>query len=180
MNLIEELVEKYSGKYSEEVKKSSIYPSGKYSFHPQEGVIEIDGTKISVNIQAIGDAARVAERYRIILHLKQNWKKQLEIYPRSFLGRMAHSLFNKYSAELLREFLIKGDDSIVNKLVNDKSLLNLIRGEKVFIVLKKAIPNKIILRPAHGINDLDQFEKFLFILKLIETKIEGTTHNNGY
>lgn len=40
-------------------------------------MIEIDGTKISVNIQAVGDAARVAEPYRIILHLKQSSINQL-------------------------------------------------------------------------------------------------------
>lgn len=58
MNLIEELVKKYEGSYADETKKSSIYASGHYSFHPQNGVLELGGTKISINLNAVGGAIK--------------------------------------------------------------------------------------------------------------------------
>lgn len=181
MNFIEELVKKYEGSYSEETKKSSIYSSGKYTFHPQNGVLELDGTKISINLNAVGDASRTAEPYRIVLYLDRDYEITLHIYPKNWFKKLWHLLFPQKHQTLpdaiKKQFSFSGNQRIINALGSDSLFCENIDHEKTYIHLGKKFPKCIILTPAHGIDDLDQFEKFLQILKHIESAIKNNKIN---
>jgi hypothetical protein len=176
MNIIEELVKKYNGEYSQEPKKASNMPGGKYTFEPQKGVITIDGTKISINIKAVGGAVPTAEPYRIVLHLDRDYQTRLEIFPKTNLKRL-FSLFtpnNKPTASdsVNKQFSFNGDAFLIQKLGLDESFCANIENEKLYIIISKKHPKRILLTPAHGIDDINHFEKLLFILKQIEQKIK--------
>ena len=181
MNLIEELVKKYDGSYSEEAKKSSIYTSGKYTFYPQNGVLELDGTKISINLNAVGGAAATAEPYRIVLYLERDYEMKLHIYPKTWLKKLWYRMFPQKHQTLpihiKKQFSFSGNQSLINALGQDTQFCEKINNEKTFILLGKKFPKCIILTPAHGINDLDQFEKFLQLLKHIENTIKNNKIN---
>ena len=181
MNLIEELVKKYDGSYSEETKKSTVYSIGKYTFHPQNGVLELDGTKISINLNAVGGASRTAEPYRIVLYLDGDYETVLQIYPKNWLKKLWHQVFpQKHQTlpdKIKKQFSFSGDQRLINVLGSDTAFCEKIYNEKTYILLGKKFPQCIILTPAHGIDDLDQFEKFLQILKHIESAIkDNKTH----
>ena len=177
MNLIEELVEKYTGSYSEEAKKTSVYSSGKYTFHPQNGVLELDGTKISINLNAVEGASRTAEPYHIVLYLDKEYQKPLKIFPKSLLKKLWYGAFpQKHSSlpdTIKKQFSFFGNQVLIDALGKDADFCKKIYNEKTFILLGKKFPKCIILTPAHGIVDLDQFEKFLQILKHIEAAIKS-------
>tara|TARA_R110000764_G_scaffold239774_1_gene339969 strand:+ start:1315 stop:1614 length:300 start_codon:yes stop_codon:yes gene_type:complete len=83
MNIIEEIVKKHKGEFSEAPEKGSNMTSGRYTFQPQSGIVKIGGTKISININAVGGAARTAEPYRIVLHLEKDYNTRLEVFPKA-------------------------------------------------------------------------------------------------
>ena len=177
MNLLEELVKKYEGSYSEEAKKSSIFTSGQFNFHPQNGVLELDGTKITVNINAISGAVPTAEPYRIVLYLDQDYKMPLRIFPKSFYKKLWYGIFpQKHSTlpkHLKQRFSFHGDQKVIDSLGKDQKFCRLIQNEKTFIMLGKKFPKCVILTPAHGIDDLNHFEKLLQVLKHIEATIKN-------
>lgn len=181
MNLIEELVKKYEGSYSEETKKSSIYSSGKYTFYPQNGVLELDGTKISINLNAVGGASRTTEPYRIVLYLDRDYEITLHIYPKNWLKKLWHQIFPQKHPTLpdpiRKQFSFFGNQRLIDALGRDTGFCEKINNEKTYILLGKKFPKCVILTPAHGIDDLDQFEKFLQILKQIEGAIKNNKTN---
>lgn len=177
MDIIQKIVAKYGGSYKEEAKKSSIYTSGKYTFHPQKGIFEIEGSKISINIQAVGGAARVTEPYRIILYLNKQFNGKLEIYPISFLKKILQCIYSTHthsSTAIRKHYSFKGNSILIQQLIENPSFYDLIKKETVYITLNKNHPTKIILRPAYGIDDMEQFDRFIRLLKLIELNIYST------
>lgn len=176
MNIIEEIAKKYEGNYTEESIRGSNYPSGKYTFHPQEGVIIIGDSKIILNIKAVGGAARTAEPYRIVLFLDKDYQKKLEIFPKTSFQKFI-ALFNSNHSTGIREsiqkqFRISGDNLLIEQLLNDHAFCQNILGEKIFILIGKKYPKRIVLSPSYGIDNLDQFEKYLAILQQIEMKVK--------
>ncbi len=178
MNFIEELVKKYEGTYSEESNRGINFPSGHYTFHPQKGIVEIDGTKISLSINAVGGAAQTTEPYRIILYLDKDYNTKLEIFPKTNLKKLLEFIIPSNGLELpkqiKKQFSFKGNMPLMQELLSDRSFCENITGEKVYIMIRKKHPKSIMLTPAHGIADLQQFEKFLLILKQIESKIKSS------
>lgn len=176
MNIIEELVKKYEGEYAEEPKKASILPGGRYSFHPQKGVIELDKTKISINIKAVGGASQTAEPYRFILYLDKDYGKKLEIFPKGNFKRLIEyvaNIFSPPSKVINKKYSFKGDSDLISKLKRDKSFCKKMENEKLYILIWKKKPKHLVLTPAHGIDGVEHFEKILSILKIIESKIKG-------
>ena len=88
MNILKELTQKYQGKYTKENQKSINSPLGKLNFQPQEGVLFIDDTKITISINATTGAHPVGEPFRITLHLENSVESRLEIFPASFWDRL--------------------------------------------------------------------------------------------
>lgn len=177
MNLIEELVRKYEGSYSEETKKSSIYTSGKYTFHPQNGVLELDGTKITLNINAVSGSTHTAEPYRIVLYLDKDYEMPLRIFRKSLSKKLWYWVFPQKNPtipkHLNKQFSFHGNQKVINTLGNDPEFCEMIHNEKTFLLLGKKFPKCVILTPVHGIDDLDHFEKLLQILKHIESAIKS-------
>lgn len=176
MNIIEELVKKYDGKYSEEPGKASNMINGRFTFQPQSGKIEINGTKISVNINAVGGAAQTAEPYRIVLHLEKNYKKQLEIFPKTHLKRFL-DLFKANNSAIQsnlvnKKYSFSGDKQLISNLRLDRKFCKNTQDEKLYILIGKKYPKRIVLTPAFGVEDIEHFEKLILILKLIEEKIQ--------
>jgi len=177
MNIVEEISKKYEGQYNEEAFRGSNYPSGKYTFHPQEGIIQIGDSKVIINIKAVGGAARTAEPYRIVLFLDKDYQKKLEIFPKTtfqkFIGLFNSNHSTGIRDSIRKQFRITGDKSLTEQLLNDQKFCENIIGEKIYILIGQKYPKRIILSPSYGIDDLDQFEKFLAILQQIESKING-------
>jgi hypothetical protein len=176
MNIIEALVQKHQGEYSQDPEKASTMTSGRFTFQPQRGVLTIDGTKISININAVGGAARTAEPYRIVLHLGKDYGTRLEIFPKTNLKRLLELFTSKKnpsnSVIINKQFSFSGDNQLIEKLGADQTFYSKILDEKVFILIGKKYPKHIVLTPAYGIDNIEHLEKFLEILKTIERKIK--------
>ncbi|GHC66661.1 hypothetical protein, partial [Ulvibacter litoralis] len=177
MNIIEELVKKHHGKYSQDPKKASNLTSGRFTFQPQQGILTIDGTKVSININAVGGAAETAEPYRIVLHLEKNYESSLEIFPKTSLRRILDFFISKSkptNSEIAnKQFSFNGNNQLIRKLGTDNAFCTKLQHEKVFILISRKQPKHIVLTPAHGIDDIEHLEKLLSILKMIEGKIKS-------
>jgi hypothetical protein len=49
-----------------------------------------------------------------------------------------------------------------------------IKNERIYITTKNKPINQIMLTPEYGIANIEQFEKYVFILKHIENKIKSS------
>ena len=182
MNIIEELSKKYNGSYSEEQPKSVNSPIGKYLYQPKTGLIEIDGSKIGVNIDSVGGAIPVAEPFRITLYLDKNYQTDLTIFPKSTWNRMTDIVFaksNENIPERIRhQFKFVGERNLIKKLGSNAEFINGLMNEKVYIKTDRKKANRIVLTPALGIKNIEQFEKFISVLKIIEKAIKTGGNND--
>ena len=176
MNIIEELSKKYNGNYSEEHAKNVNSPIGKYTYQPKKGLIEVDGTKISVNLNEVGGATPTAEPFRIILYLEKFYQTELTIYPKDLWNQLIDFVFprNKENipVRIRKQFLFSGDKTLIKQLGTNKEFAKYLVNEKVYIRTDRKQTERIVLTPAHGIEDIHQFEKFIAILKIIEKAIK--------
>lgn len=181
MNIIKELTEKYDGKYSEDVAKGINSPSGKYLYHPKSGIIEVDGTKISINLNEVGGAARATEPFRITLHLDKIYDTKLTILPKSLWNRFLDFILTKrrefIPKSIRKQFSFSGNKELLKQLTTDKVFTESIINERVYIRTVDKPTNRIVLTPEYGIKDIDQFEKFVSVLKRIENSVK-TIYNN--
>jgi hypothetical protein len=179
MNIIQELTEKYNGKYSEKQTTSFSGPTGKYSYQPKKGILNIDGTKISINLNEVGGAMYGTEPFRIILYLDKKYGIELNMFPKSLWNRFI-DLINPNQALLIpravrKEFSFEGNKSLIKQIVSDKTFIENIKGENIYIGTIENPTNRIVLTPSYGIRDIEQFEKFVDILKHIENKVLNCT-----
>ncbi|PHR72195.1 MAG: hypothetical protein COA67_05135 [Lutibacter sp.] len=176
MNIIEELIEKYNGKYSEDLTKSLNSPIGKYVYQPKKGVIHVDGTKISINLNDVGGAMPVTEPFKIILHLDKMYEYKLIIFPKGLGNKLLDLILPKRSEfipkAMRKQFLFEGNKDLLKQLTSDKIFAENIINERIYIGTGKKPTNRIVLTPEYGINDIEQFEKFVSILKRIEYQIK--------
>ena len=180
MNIIQELTEKYSGKYSEDITKSLNSPFGKYVYQPKSGIIAVDGTKISINLNEVGGAMPVTEPFRITLHLDKTYKTELTIYPIDSWNKFLNFILPKRRGfvpkPLLKQFWFGGNIDLLKQLASDKLFCEEIINERIYIETGFKTADRIVLTPEYGIKDIEQFEKFVSALKRIENKIK-TAHN---
>ena len=183
MDFIEQLTKKYNGTYSEGSTKSFNSPIGKYIYQPKNGVFEVDGTKISINLNKVGGAMPVAEPFRITLHLDKTYKTKLTIFPKDLWNKFLDVILPKRRAfvpkPILKQFWFGGNVGLLKQLASDKVFCEKIINERIYIEAGIKETDRIVLTPEYGIKDVEQFEKFISVLKIIETKIK-TVHNNGY
>jgi len=176
MNIIQELTEKYSGKYSEDLTKSVNSPIGKYVYQPKNGIIEVEGTKISINLDEVSGAMPVTEPFRIRLHLDKTYKTELTIFPIDSWNKLLNFLFPKrrdfVPKEILKQFWFGGNINLLKQLASDKGFCEKIIDERIYIESGFKTTDQIVLTPEYGIKDIDQFEKFVSVLKTIENKIK--------
>jgi hypothetical protein len=179
MNIIQELTEKYSGKYSEDLTKNVNSPIGKYVCQPKNGIIEVDGTKISINLKEVGGAMPVTEPFRITLHLDKTYETELTIFPKDLWNEFLDFILPKRRAfvpkPILKQFWFGGNIDLLKQLASDKIFTENLINERIYIETGKKPTDRIILTPERGIKDIDQFEKFVSILKRIENKIKNCT-----
>tara|TARA_R110000868_G_scaffold108381_2_gene295898 strand:+ start:767 stop:1324 length:558 start_codon:yes stop_codon:yes gene_type:complete len=181
MNIIQELTEKYNGKYSEDLAKNVNSPIGKYVYQPKNGIIEVDGTKISINLNEVDGAMPVTEPFRITLHLDKTYETELTIFPKDLWNEFLDFILPKRRAfipkPILKQFWFGGNKDLLKQLASDKIFTENIINERIYI---ETMPNKstdrIVLTPENGIKDINQFEKFVSVLKRIENKVK-TAHN---
>jgi hypothetical protein len=181
MNIIQELTEKYSGKYSEDLNKSVNSPIGKYVYQPKNGIIEVDGTKISINLNEVGGANPVTEPFRITLHLDKTYATELTIFPKDLWNEFLDFILPKRRAfipkPILKQFWFGGNIDLLKQLASDKIFTENLINEKIYIETGKKPTDRIILTPEYGIKNIDQFEKFVSLLKRIENKIKNCTQH---
>ncbi len=180
MNIIQELTEKYDGKYSEDLTKNVNSPIGKYVYQPKSGIIEVDGTKISINLNEVGGAMPVTEPFRITLHLDKTHETKLTIFPKDLWNQFLDFILPKrrefIPKPVRKQFWFGGDKDLLKQLASDKTFTESIINERIYIETGKKPTDRIVLTPEYGIKDIDQFEKFVTVLKQIENKIK-TAHN---
>ncbi|WP_073150185.1 hypothetical protein [Mesonia phycicola] len=170
MNILRELTQKYQGKYAEENLKSINSPLGKLNFQPQNSVLFIDDTKITISINVTTGAHLVGEPYRITLHLKSSVKPRLEIYPASFWNRFLYKN-NKYiTKKLAINYCFKTDEKLFLKFIKHKNFCKILEQDEVYIRLYPE-KNQLVLTPKKGIENVNQFEHFLQLLKIIEKEL---------
>ncbi|WP_415376667.1 hypothetical protein [Patiriisocius sp. Uisw_017] len=183
MNIIQELTEKYNGKYSEDLTKSVNSPIGKYVYQPKNGIIEVDGTKISININEVSGAMPVTEPFRITLHLDKTYETELSVYPKDLWNVFLDFILPKRRAfipkPILKQFWFGGKKDLLKQLASDKIFTESIINERIYIESINKPTNRIVLTPEYGIKDIEQFEKFVIVLKRIEKEIK-TAHNTVY
>lgn len=170
MNILKELTQKYQGKYTEEDHKSINSPLGKLNFLPQEGVLFIDDTKITISINATTGAHPVGEPFRITLHLKNSVESRLEIYPTSFWNRLLIGKNKHITKDLATDYCFKTEEELFLKLLEHKSFCKILEQDEVYIRLYIK-EKQLVLIPKKGIKDLHQFENFLQLLKILENEV---------
>ncbi|WP_396636262.1 hypothetical protein [Maribacter sp. R77961] len=183
MNIIEEISKKYGGNYAEERTKKVSTPNGQNIYQPKKGILEIDGTKISLNSNEVGGAMPVTEPLRVILYLDKIYNTELTIFPKDLWNDFLDFIMPKrrdfIPPPLRKQFWFGGDKTLLKKLATDKILIENLLNERVYIETKSKETDWIILTPEYGIENIKQFEKFVIILKRIEEKIK-TAGNNTY
>ncbi|UJH66489.1 hypothetical protein [Allomuricauda sp. SCSIO 65647] len=180
MSIIQEITKKYNGKYSENPAASFNSPSGKYSYQPKNGIINIDGSKVSINLNEVSDAMYGTEPFRITLYLDKAYQTELNIFPKDLWNKLLDFLFPKRRAfipqKILKQFWFGGDKKLIRQITSDKQFNESIIDERIYIeTMPKKSTDRIVLTPERGINDIEQFEKFIDILKQIENKIKNST-----
>ena len=179
MNIIQELTEKYSGKYSEDLTKSVNSPIGKYVYQPKSGIIVVDGTKISINLNEVGGAMPVTEPFRITLHLDKFYETELSFFPvdlwNVFLDFVLPKRREFIPKPIRKQFSFSGNIDLLKQLASDKLFTENIINERIYIKTGDKPTNRIVLTPENGIKDIEQFEKFVSVLKRIENKIKNCT-----
>jgi len=181
MNIIQELTEKYSGKYSEDLTKSVNSPIGKYVYQPKSGIIEVDGTKISINLNETSGAMPITEPFRIALHLDKFHETELSIFPKDLWNVFLDFVLPKRRAffpkTVRKQFWFSGNKDLLKQLASDKLFTENIINERIYIKTGDKPTNRIVLTPENGIKDIEQFEKFVTVLKRIEYKIKNCTQH---
>lgn len=179
MNFIEQLVEKYDGKYSEELTKRFYTPGGKITYQPKNGLINIDGTKIKISLNEAGGIMRSTDPIRVVLFLDKDYKKELSIYPGVLLNYIIDFIFQpkglKIPKFVRKQYSFRGNYELIKKLAADKVFCEAIVDDNIYITLDKKFPKSLMLTPAYGIYDLDHFENLILILKRIELSIKNET-----
>ncbi|MCK8482322.1 hypothetical protein [Psychroserpens algicola] len=183
MSIIQEITKKYIGKYSEEPIKSFSGPTGKYVYQPKSEIIDLDGTKISINLNEVGGAMYGTEPFRITLYLDKTYETELTIYPKDLWNVFLDFILPKRRAfipkPILKQFWFGGNKELLEQLASDKIFTENIINERIYIESLDKPTSRIVLTPEYGIKDIEHFEKFVIILKRIEKGIK-TTHNNVY
>ncbi|WP_394751270.1 hypothetical protein [Spongiimicrobium salis] len=181
MNSIQEWIEKYHGEYEGGLVKNLNSPVGKYSYQQKSGSIEIEGTTISINFNEVGGAIPVAEPIRMTLHLKKTYETELTLFPKGLGHKFLDFVLPKRKISIpesiRKQFRFDGDKNLLKKLTSDSTFTESILDENIYIDTGKEPIDRIVLTPAHGIKDVEQFEKFVFILKRIENALK-TIHQN--
>lgn len=183
MNIIQELIEKYNGEYSEESTINVNSPIGKYVYKPKSGIIELDGTKISINLNEVAGAMPVTEPFRITLHLDKTYATELSIFPIDSWNKFLNIILPKRGKfvpkSLAKQFWFEGNEKLIKQLAIDKFFCNEILNDKIYIKTGVKTTTQITLTPEYGIKDIKQLEKYVSVLKRIENKIKAS-HNNLY
>jgi hypothetical protein len=177
MHFIEQLTKKYNGKYSADLTKVFYSPSGKITYQPKKGIIEVDGTKIKIAYNEAGGTMRSTEPVRIILMLDKDYDKKLDIFPSIYFNYITDLIFQPKGLtipkRLKRQFSFRGNPELLKKLVTDKPFCDALLDENFFLILDDEYPMSLMLTPAYGIMDLAHFEKMILILKKIEFYIKS-------
>ncbi|OIQ26996.1 MAG: hypothetical protein BM564_13530 [Bacteroidetes bacterium MedPE-SWsnd-G2] len=177
MSFIKEIVDAYDGGYLEEVKKKFYSPGGQFSYQPMKGVITVDGTKISISFNETQGVLSPVDPVRIILHLDVKSNISLNIFPSTYwdsiVNYFAYPKPNNGSKKLNSQFSFRGDKQLINKLLIDQVFIENIVDEYFYITINKSDTNKVLLTPAHGIQNLDHFKKMMNVLKQIESQIKA-------
>jgi hypothetical protein len=177
MNFIEQLVEKYEGKYSEELTKRFYTTGGKITYQPKNGLIDIDGTKIKISFNEAGGIMRSTDPIRVVLFLDKDYKQELSIYPGILLNYITDLIFQPKSLNIpkfvRKQYSFRGDYTLIKKLASDSIFCESIVADNIYITLDRKYPKSLMLTPAYGIYDLEHFENLILILKRIELSIKN-------
>lgn len=176
MNIFQELKEKYNGQYSEALATRVNTPNGQCFHQSKSTILQVDGSKISLYLDEVGGAIPITEPFRITLHLDKTYHTELDMYPKSSWARFLDFLLPKRQEfvpePILKQFWFGGNKTLIKQITTDKLFTDNIINQRIYI---KTMPNKstnrIVLTPENGVEDVDQFEKFVSILKRIENKI---------
>ncbi|PIA81748.1 hypothetical protein BFR04_13545 [Gaetbulibacter sp. 4G1] len=182
MNIFKEIASKHDGYYNEEGEKLISGPEGKLFFDAKETIIDVNGSLITIYSTGARGAVRTADPIRIILFLKKDSRTELTIFPKSKLKKLVEFFIPGKSLKIPRkirsQFSFDGNQKLINELTSDRLFIENILNEEVYIVINKKTSQNILLTPAYGVSSLEQFDKFVEILKSIETKIEAIATTN--
>ena len=175
MNIFKETASKYPAYYNQEGNKVVSGPEGKIYFDAKETVIDVSGSHITVySVDSIGIVPTV-EPIRIVLFLKNESELDLTIFPKSRIKKFFEFFIPKkifkIPIKIRNQFSFGGNEKLINELMSDRLFIENILNEEVYIVINKKTSQNILLTPAYGISSLEEFDKFVAILKSIESKI---------
>lgn len=175
MNMVKEVTEKYNGKYAEGITKSAHTPIGKYVYMPKKGIIEVDGTTISIHLNEAGGVAD-DELFLIILHLDQNYDTKLTVFPKDLWNKFVNFIRPNRNAffpkPILKQFWFGGNEALLQELASDAIFMENLINQRIYIETGDRPTNRIALTLEHGLKDHHEFEKVVSILKQIENKIK--------
>lgn len=172
MNIIKSFSEKHDGIYKEEILKNVFSPLGKMMYQPKKATFLIEGSKISINIDEVGGAFPTGEPFRITLHLNKSYGSSIEIYPSSFIEAIFQKILSPKNKNLKNGYIFKGDNRVINKLIEEKLFSEQLRKQRIYIRIPKENSAKIVLTPERGIETEAQLDYFIKILKSIEAIIK--------
>lgn len=178
MNIFEEISSKYKGFFNEEGKKVVSGPEGKLFFDAKETVVNVKGSLITLySTGAVG----AADPIRIILFLKKDSETDLTIFPKSWNKKFIEFFIPRKSLEIpskiRNQFAFGGNENLIKELISDRIFIEDLLNENIYIVINKKTSRNILLTPAFGLKNLKQFDKYVDILKTIESKLSIINKN---
>ena len=172
MNVFDEISTKhkeYFNKYGEKVVSG---PADKLFFDAKESIFDVDGSLITLYAT---EAFEATDPIRIVLFLKKDSKTKLTIFPKSKLKRILEVFFPGKSMDIPRkirsQFSFTGNQKLIKELISDRLFIEKLLNENIYIVINKETSQNILLTPAYGISSSKQFDKYVEILKSIESKL---------
>lgn len=166
-----EIIKTYHATYEGEPKVEANFSSGKYTFHKQRLLLKTDDYRFSVNISASGGASQTTDPIRIILYHNTPTSVRLEISPKSFFRKKLAMLLSSTNITLAiffkKKFDIKGDQHLIDSILNDAILLELFNHLRIYIIIDPKYPKQIMLTPERGIESMQHFNNYIEILERI-------------
>lgn len=170
MNLIKEFIKKHTGNYPKSTITKFSTPDGDFIYHPEKGMIDINGSNISISSNQIKSTSPTRESFQIKVLFKDDLNTYLEISPKSKFQKMIDSIMMQKGRKLQQEFLVKGDSNLIVNLISNNTLARLLQDEKVHLKIDRDNPTVMTMSPESPIKNVDRFEKYLNILRIIENK----------
>ena len=177
--MIEELTEKYAGEFSKQRIKKNKISKIKYSHVIENGKIELGKSTLQIALYENNENSIIPYFYKLTLCLNENFNSDINIYPLDLWNQLLNKVFPKRKnfipKKIRNQFWFNGDENLIKKVSTNFGFYENLNTEKVFIETYNREKTYLVLIPENGKMNKSQAEKFIEVLKIIESEIKNCT-----